>query len=213
MFIRARHWWLFVRCRSVVVVCVFCFIFQFSSGRGHAIAAIAKTWTLAASMFTRLTIATIFIILSLTSLAQTSSLTFHRHLQTCHIVGTTETDFTITLNDSLITIIQYSKNYTDNYSSIIKLSYKGIFIQKGDTIIVHYLTKDSEYKSKKKQTVLKTSDNAYLIYPSNTFIISEGAIESADRTFPTLNRLSVSAANRLERQFQSWGDIKTIDQY
>jgi hypothetical protein len=155
-------------------------------------------------MVNRLIISIVFLLLDLTAFGQTSNITFHRHEQICHFIGTTDEDFIISLNGSLITIARYSIDNSYNYPSITKTSYQGTFVQKGDTIVVNYLTKNSEYKSKKKQAISKNGDSTYLFYPSNIFIISDKTIRTVDRFIPTLKLSSVYMVNKLEAKFQTW---------
>ena len=159
---------------------------------------------------------TLLLLTKFSSFGQVSftSKVFHKHIQTCHFVGTTEEDFIIVLNgDSTIKVIKYSSNYRDQYNTVVRQTYVGAYSKFGDTIRVKFTDHSSTIKNKIKQTntiysakKVDTLFNADRIfqYPPTTYIASADKIISMDSLFPTLPNSTTTNITLLESKFMNW---------
>jgi hypothetical protein len=143
-----------------------------------------------------------------------SSKVFHKHLQTCHFVGTTEEDYIIVLNgDSTINVTKYTSDYHDQYNTVVKQSYFGTYSRFGDTIKVIFTGHSSISRSKikptntfypaKKEHTLYNTDRIF-IYPPTTYITSDDKIISIDSLFPVLPNSTKTNIILLESEFMNW---------
>ena len=165
-------------------------------------------------MTIRVTISVIFVLVQLISNGQIllPIKTFHKHIQTCHYVGTTEEDFFIVLySDSTIQATKYTTAYYDQYGTILKLVYSGRYEHLGDTIKAIFSSHNSEIKSRTK----KPSNYANWInyanrinilaqYPTSTYVLIENKIVSDNDFFPPLSRCAVVDSIQLDSKFRAW---------
>jgi hypothetical protein len=166
---------------------------------------------IAKQMITRLLILLIIIFAGLHSTGQISLATkvFHKHLQTCHVVGTTEEDFVVELfSDSTIKISIYQSDYRDRYTSILRDNYFGKYILCGDTMKIKYLSINSEVKSKIKK---QTTNSLYIkpvkslvFYPTTIFLFGDNFIQATDQLLPRLSLSTFILANQLDYKFCNW---------
>ncbi len=134
--------------------------------------------------------------------------TFHKHTQSCHFVGTTEKDYVIELfPDSLVKISEYTSSYRDQYKSVIRTVYSGIYAINHDTVRIKYLTHNTEIKNK-SLTITRASYakplNDFVLYPSSTFILKDSQIAPIDFLFEKLPLAKHDIANQLSDRFQNW---------
>jgi hypothetical protein len=138
--------------------------------------------------------------------------TFHKHTQTCHYIGTTEKDYVIELfPDSLIKISEYTSSYRDQYNSVIRTIYSGIYRIYHDTVRIKYLTHNTEVKNKSLSALPASYTkplNDFVLYPSSIFILKDSQIIPTDYLFETLPVSKHAIANQLKYKFQSWSYTK-----
>lgn len=135
---------------------------------------------------------------------------FHRHIQTCHYIGTVEEDYVINiLTDSTIKIAKYQSSYRDQYNSLVKVEYTGKYYKQGDSIIIQYLntSHNVNYKDLSAKKTSIGSSKLSLKYPSSIFIISEYSITAATGSFPNLEKSSLEKIAALEN-FSTYISIK-----
>ena len=133
---------------------------------------------------------------------------FHKHIQTCNFIGTTEEDFVIVLyGDTTIKITKYTSSYRDQYSTVARQVYSGTFLSNGDTIRVAFKSNNSDAKSRIKKTSSATYTNRSVIpvqYPSTKYVIKENEILSVDYLFPRLSIVTISNIILLDSEFNNW---------
>lgn len=129
---------------------------------------------------------------------------FHRHIQTCHYVGTTEEDFTIVLyNDSVIKVSKYASNYIDQYSSVTRQVYIGRYVINGDTLVAKFSDHNSDMKSNNKKIGLKPSIKNFQ-FPPTTYIINKKSVAPLENLFPVVFSMTVSDIISIETKFENW---------
>jgi hypothetical protein len=119
---------------------------------------------------------------------------FHRHIQTCHYIGTVEEDYVIKMyGDSTIDIEKFISSYKDQYNSVIRVVYSGRYIKKNDSVFVNYSSqsKSINYKTLPTIKTLEEPPSLYTKYPSSTFVLSKNSILPATGTFPILEKTTI----------------------
>jgi hypothetical protein len=137
---------------------------------------------------------------------------FHKHVQTCHYVGTTEEDFVIALyRDSTIKVTKYISNYSDGYRSVLKQEFEGKFVALADTILVEFSKKSATIKKnpgKYGSAIYATHDNKFYQtpyqYPPNKYVLKQNEIISLDNLLPGLDSTTIVNIVLLDTQFNSW---------
>jgi hypothetical protein len=133
---------------------------------------------------------------------------FHKHIQICQYVGTTEEDYTIELfSDSTVKLNLYRSNYRDQYDALVKETYFGKYVSIGDTIKVSELLSSIEKKCKRPLKL--EADNKHplvLRRLSNIVFVVQGNLLLADDvSWSGLCRSSASQALMLANRFNEWG--------
>ena len=155
----------------------------------------------------RFLISSIIVLASFTGMTQTAlpSKVFHKHIQTCHYVGTTEEDYTVELwVDSTIRITRYSSNFRDQYNSTLRLTYEGKWSLSGDTLTVTYTNSNSKRNNKGQSPKIISQakiTSLDLPYPPTSFVLQNNSISPSNGAFPTLEPSTLAMVLILESKF------------
>jgi hypothetical protein len=135
--------------------------------------------------------------------------TFYTHTSTCHFIGTTEEHYVIELfPDSLVKISKYATSYMDEYNSIMRTTFLGVYTINHDTVRIKYLSHNTEVKNKKvpKLPVAYTKPlNDFVLYPSSIFLLKNNKTLAGDYLYEEVPASSHSVAAQLNTKFQNWG--------
>ncbi len=122
------------------------------------------------------------------------STVFHKHIQTCHYIGTTEDDYVIKLySDSTIEIARFTSSYWVLYKSVIEIIYSGKYLKNGDSVLVTYSgqSQNIRHKNPPATKISKESPDLFVKYPPPVFLLSEKSIRPATGIFPILEKSSI----------------------